>query len=168
MKLFNCALSLNAAMLLVLPQTIMAEPISNPTAPMLVAQSQYDTDLLALTNNERAQAGLPPLRYSPALGQAAQLHAEDMVDNNFFSHTGSDGSSVGSRARANGYAYSYVGENIAAGSPNPAGALEQWMNSPGHRGNILKPEYTEIGFGYVSDPSSPYGHYWVQVFGNAQ
>ncbi|NEQ80211.1 MAG: CAP domain-containing protein [Moorea sp. SIO2I5] len=70
------------------------------------------------------------------------------------------------RAKAAGYLYSYVGENIAAGNPTPAQTIRQWMGSTGHRRNILKPQYQEIGFGYVSDPSSPYRHYWVQVFGS--
>ncbi|MDY6782848.1 MAG: CAP domain-containing protein [Cyanobacteriota bacterium] len=172
MKFFNLQLSLGAIALLLSPQIAMssldrsaiAAPLP-PNAPILIAESPYDTQLLQLTNAERQKAGLPPLRYSPQLGQAAQRHAEDMVRNDFFSHTGSNGSSVSDRVRAAGYSYSYVGENISAGSSTPAETIQRWMNSAGHRRNILKSEYTEIGFGYVSAPSSPYGHYWVQVFG---
>ncbi|NEQ63513.1 MAG: CAP domain-containing protein [Moorea sp. SIO4A1] len=128
--------------------------------------AKFNTELLGLTNAERRKAGLPPLQLSAELSQAAQLHAEDMVRNGFFSHTGSDGSKISDRAKAAGYLYSYVGENIAAGNPTPAQTIRQWMGSTGHRRNILKPQYQEIGFGYVSDPSSPYRHYWVQVFGS--
>ncbi|NEO36116.1 MAG: CAP domain-containing protein [Moorea sp. SIOASIH] len=128
--------------------------------------AKFNTELLGLTNAERRKAGLPPLQLSAELSQAAQLHAEDMVRNGFFSHTGSDGSKISDRAKAAGYLYSYVGENIAAGYSTPAQTIRQWMGSTGHRRNILKPQYQEIGFGYVSDPSSPYRHYWVQVFGS--
>lgn len=173
MKLFRCALSLKVLslkvmMLLFLPQTVMAKPISHYSPPLLLAESRHDAKLLELTNIERRQEGLAPLCYSAALGEAAQRHAEDMVANNFFSHTGFNGSDVGDRVRGAGYVYAAAGENLAAGSPNPAGAIRQWMGSPGHRGNILESDYTDIGFGYVEAPRSRYGHYWVQVFGRAR
>ncbi|NEP31310.1 MULTISPECIES: CAP domain-containing protein [unclassified Moorena] len=157
--------------------SVLANPYSNNTLQrgsqeqitVLTSSSslaKFNTELLGLTNAERRKAGLPPLQLSAELTQAAQLHAEDMVRNGFFSHTGSDGSKISDRAKAAGYLYSYVGENIAAGYPTPAQTIRQWMKSSGHRRNILKPQYQEIGFGYVSDPSSPYRHYWVQVFGS--
>ncbi len=136
-------------------QPTVASPSTNP----------FEQELLRLTNAERARAGLPPLRLAAKLSQAAQRHAEDMVRNRFFSHTGSDGSTLVDRARAVGYNYSMVGENIAAGGATPAATMRQWMNSPGHRQNILNRRFTEIGFGYVSAPSDRYRHYWVQVFG---
>lgn len=125
----------------------------------------YRSELLRLTNLERQRAGLRPLTLSTSLGQAAQSHSDDMARNRFFSHTGFNGSTVVSRARAAGYAYSYVGENISAGATSPEDALRRWMNSPGHRANILRPEYTEIGFGYTHAPNGQYRSYWVQVFG---
>jgi uncharacterized protein YkwD len=134
------------------------------TSPPMT-QSQFDAELLRLTNAERARAGLQPLQLSPQLKQAAQGHAEDMVRNNFFSHTGSNGSTLSSRVRATGYVFSFTGENIAAGRPTPAQTIAQWMASPGHRRNILNRNYTQIGFGYRSAPTSVYRHYWVQVFG---
>ncbi|EGJ30431.1 MULTISPECIES: CAP domain-containing protein [Moorena] len=157
--------------------SVLANPYSNNTLQrgsqeqitVLTSSSslaKFNTELLGLTNAERRKAGLPPLQLSAELTQAAQLHAEDMVRNGFFSHTGSDGSKISDRAKAAGYLYSYVGENIAAGYSTPAQTIRQWMKSTGHRRNILKPQYQEIGFGYVSDPSSPYRHYWVQVFGS--
>lgn len=131
-------------------------------------QVPHINDLLALTNLERQRQGLSPLKLSTNLNQAAQRHAEDLSRNRIFSHTGSDGSQMSDRVRAAGYRFSYVGENIAAGNSTPGLTIQQWMNSPGHRSNILKGEFTEVGFGYVSDPSSPYRHYWVQVFGRPQ
>lgn len=140
-------------------------PLTPTNTSMLLAQSRYDAELLRLTNAERQKAGLPPLRLASKLGQAAQRHAEDMARNNFFDHKGSNGSQPSDRAKAAGYSFSYIGENIAAGRATPAETIRQWMSSPGHRSNILKREYTEIGFGYVSAPSTRYRHYWVQVFG---
>lgn len=149
---------------------------TRPSAPssdadIIVADQSvpsYATELLRLTNQERQRQGLAPLRLSPNLTQAAQRHAEDMVRSGNFSHTGSDGSQPSDRAIAAGYQFRYVGENIAAGHRSPASTIRQWMQSSGHRANILKPEYTEVGFGYVSDSSTPYRYYWVQVFGSSQ
>ncbi|OUD16251.1 CAP domain-containing protein [Thioflexithrix psekupsensis] len=126
--------------------------------------SQYDAELLRLTNAERSKQKLPALTLNTRLGEVAQKHAEDMAKNRYFSHTGKDGSTPSSRLTAAGYAFYYVGENIAAGNATPAATIEQWMNSTGHRANILGENYTEIGFGYFADPNSPYRHYWVQLF----
>lgn len=76
------------------------------------------------------------------------------------------------RVRAEGYQYSLVGENISAGNSTPEDAVRRWMNSPGHRDNILKPEFRDLGVGYYfldPDPGSvTYRHYWTQVFGTPQ
>jgi len=125
----------------------------------------FETQLLKLTNLERQKRGIAPLTLSSQLSKAAQLHAIDMAKNNYFSHTGRNGSSISDRAKANGYKYSRLGENIAAGRSTADGTIKQWMNSAGHRANILNPKFTEIGFGYANIPNSNYQHYWVQVFG---
>jgi uncharacterized protein YkwD len=122
------------------------------------ATRTYQEELLRLTNAERQRAGLSPLRLSSQLGQAAQSHADDMAGNHFFSHTGSNGSDIEARLRSVGYNPSYWGENIAEGSSTPQETFQQWINSEGHRGNILNSAYTEVGFGYANN-------YWVQVFG---
>ena len=131
------------------------------------AASQYDAELLRFTNLERQKAGVAALSLSSQLNQAAQNHADDMTKNNYFSHTGLNGSKPSDRAKATGYNYSYVGENIAAGHSTPAETIKQWMNSQGHRENILNSNYREIGFGYSYSDSSKYRHYWVQVFGKS-
>ncbi len=136
--------------------------------PTIIHASQFDAELLKLTNAERKRAGLPALKLSSPLGQAAQKHAENMARKNYFSHTSLNGSSVGDRVKAQGYQYSYVGENIAAGKTTSAKTIQQWMNSSGHRKNILKRDYTEIGFGYAYNEKSKYKHYWVQVFGKSR
>lgn len=125
--------------------------------------------VVQLTNVERAKAGLQPLKLNNQLVDAAQDHSNDMAQDDFFSHTGADGSSVSDRVRASGYQYSTTGENIAAGQTTAAEVVRGWMNSPGHRANILNANYTEIGVGYEylqNDTGSVnYNHYWTQVFG---
>jgi uncharacterized protein YkwD len=121
--------------------------------------SIYDNELLTLTNAERQKYNLAPLTLSSQLGQAAQGHADDMANNNYFSHTGLNGSSVSDRVRATGYSYRSVGENIAAGQRSPSDVIQGWMNSTGHRANILNSGYTQIGFGYSTQSSNTYGHH---------
>jgi uncharacterized protein YkwD len=159
----SCLLAVKA--IAALPFQTRNAASSQPNQPFILAQSRFDAQLLQLTNAQRRQAGLPALRLSSQLGQAAQAHAQDMARNNIFSHTGSNGSSMVDRVKATGYSYSAIAENIAAGDPNPEATIRQWMNSPGHRRNILNRNYTEIGFGYVAAPNTRYRHYWVQVFG---
>ncbi len=142
---------------------------SAPTiAQLMRTNPSFEVELLKLTNIERQKVGLSPLKLSSRLGRSAQNHAADMARNNYFSHTGRNGSNISDRAMATGYKYSFLGENIAAGKATPEGTIRQWMNSPGHRANILKREFTEIGFGYANSPSSRYQNYWVQVFGTPQ
>ena len=109
-----------------------------------------------------------PLTMDNALRCAARLHSQDMGDNNWFSHTGSDGSSLTSRVEAQGYvAWTSLGENIAAGVATGRDAVELWLASTeGHCSNIMSSGYAEIGVGaYYSDRSS-YGWYWTQDFGS--
>jgi uncharacterized protein YkwD len=133
--------------------------------PQLLAQSDFQAQLLQLLNAERQKIGAPPLRISSQLAQAAQRHADDMANNNFLSHEGSDGSTMESRIQETGYAFSAIAENVAGGQPTPESVIQTWLNSSGHRRNMLNPEYTEIGIGYATNSSSQYTHYWTQVFG---
>jgi uncharacterized protein YkwD len=137
---------------------------TQPRTPQLLAQANFMAELLQLTNAERQKVGAPPLKMNDKLTQAAQRHATDMATKNFLSHTGSDGSTMQSRVQATGYLYQALGENVAAGQSTPAAVLKSWMNSSGHRRNILNPNYTEIGIGYAMNSSSRYTHYWTQVF----
>ena len=99
---------------------------------------------------------------------AARGHSNDMAINDFFSHTGSDGSSPWDRIERQGYSLASGGENIAAGYSTPASVMDGWMNSPGHRANILNCGFTEIGIGYAyladDTGSVNYHHYWTQDF----
>lgn len=135
-----------------------------PPSPDPIVQAVLD-----LTNQYRAQAGLAPLRWNPVLTATALAHSQDMAYNDFFSHTGSDRSSLFDRLRAAGYAYDSAGENIAAGYATPAGVVQAWMQSPEHRANILSPEATEMGVGFFlmdQDPGTIQSrYYWTQNFG---
>ena len=117
--------------------------------------------ILTLVNAERTGRGLLALTRNALLDAAAQAHANDMRANSFFSHTGSDGSNVGDRATAAGYSWTTIGENIGEGSHSPEDMMDLWMNSPGHRANILNPDFTDLGVG-INDSGTTL---WVQVFG---
>ncbi|MFI8304626.1 CAP domain-containing protein [Streptomyces sp. NPDC085927] len=121
------------------------------------------TDVVDRTNRERARAGLPPLAVDPLLVTAAQAHSADMVARDFYSHTAPGGSRPWDRAAAAGSARRTIGENIACGQRSAAEVVEGWMNSPGHRANILKPDFTHIGVGFAGGGRA--GTYWTQLFG---
>lgn len=134
-------------------------------APSLAQQlSGFAEEVLSLVNAERARSGLAPLVRASELDSAAQQHSQSMADNGFFSHTGLDGSSPFDRMRRAGYAFVNAGENIAAGFPTPQAVMAAWLNSPGHRANILEPAYSEIGIG-VAMRSGGGLIYWTQDFG---
>lgn len=151
-----------------------AEPTPTATPrPTATATPQpnnsFEQEIIRLTNQERAAHGCPPLVAESHLMNAAEGHSTDMAVNDFFSHTGSNGSSPGDRMLAAGYpGFSQWAENIAAGYNTPANAMAAWMNSSGHRANILNCTLEEIGVGYVfrnPDPGNvTYRHYWTQVF----
>ncbi|MFF8395125.1 CAP domain-containing protein [Streptomyces sp. NPDC016172] len=119
--------------------------------------------VIDLTNRERGRAGLPPLSADPLLTTAAQAHSADMVARAFYAHTAPDGSQPWDRAAAAGSTRRSIGENIACGQRSPADVVEGWMNSPGHRANILKPGFTHIGIGFAGGGRA--GMYWTQLFG---
>jgi uncharacterized protein YkwD len=139
----------------------LTSPASQPAPPAFAAQ------VIDLVNQRRAGAGCAALVAHDTLGQVAQAHAQDMADNDIFDHTGSDGRSPFQRMRDAGYNYRLAAENIAAGANTPAEVVGLWMDSPGHRANILNCALRETGVGYVVDPNDRlnYGTYWVQTFG---
>ncbi|MFE1802060.1 CAP domain-containing protein [Streptomyces sp. NPDC059517] len=132
-----------------------------PLTPAGLARTA--AEVLALTNAERAAAGLPPLAEDPLLTRAAQAHSADMVARAFYSHTAPDGSEPWDRAAAAGSTRRTIGENIACGQRSPAEVVRGWMDSPGHRANILKPAFTHLGVGFAGGGSA--GTYWTQLFG---
>ncbi|NME06391.1 hypothetical protein HF876_11120 [Psychrobacillus sp. BL-248-WT-3] len=112
-----------------------------------------------LTNAERAKGGLAPLQIDSALTKSAQLKSQDMKDNNYFSHTSPTYGSPFDQMKSLGISYKSAAENIAMGQRSAQEVVQGWMNSAGHRANIMNGSYTHIGVG-LSDS----GYYWTQQF----
>ncbi|MBF2049408.1 MAG: CAP domain-containing protein [Leptolyngbya sp. IPPAS B-1204] len=139
------------------------------SSPATVSVASIINQIVSLTNNFRQQNGLAPVTLNSRLSRAAQTHSENMAFQDFVSHTGVDGSSVAQRVTATGYGWSVVAENIAAGYQTATEVVQGWINSNGHRANLLNPDVTEIGIGYyflASDSGNEnWNYYWTQVFG---
>lgn len=139
-------------------------PVNNQwqTAPAKQGTKQADASAYAkqvadLVNQERAKAGLSPLKFDDALSKVAQAKAADMAQNHYFDHTSPTYGSPFDMMKQYGITFRTAGENIAMGQRSPEEVMNQWMNSDGHRKNILNPSFTKIGVGYVNG-------YWVQEF----
>jgi hypothetical protein len=134
-----------------------------------VARADFESEVIELVNLEReaCNCGLHPLRYNQELTVAARRHSQDMGDRNYFSHTTPKPEEIKFNERITdaGYNYQTCGENIAAGYATPEAVVDGWMNSDGHRDNILDPDYCDIGVGYAAVNGSQYYHYWTQDFG---
>jgi uncharacterized protein YkwD len=120
--------------------------------------------VLKPVNQHRRAAGCGELVRNTALARAAQAHARDMARNDYVSHTSLTGATFTTRISNTGYRYSWAAENTAAGFRTPKAVVAAWMQSPGHRANILNCRLTESGVGYAYNRESTYGAYWVQVF----
>jgi uncharacterized protein YkwD len=133
-----------------------------------VAASPDLNRVIVLTNEHRRAAGCGDLAWNGALATAAQRHADDMAANNYFSHNSRNGATFAARIRAAGYRYRLAAENIAAGQQSPEEVVATWMDSPGHRANILNCRLRHVGIGFAENGGSAYGAYWVQDFGTAR
>lgn len=119
---------------------------------------------LAAINAERSQRGMAPLSPDPRLTAAAQTHACDSAARNQMSHRGSDGSNIGNRVERKGYRYRHIAENVAAGYRNPASVLQGWMESSGHRRNILTRNARDAGIGLAVARDGTF--HWVLNMGS--
>ncbi|TMW65618.1 hypothetical protein Poli38472_008260 [Pythium oligandrum] len=128
--------------------------------------ASWHEELLAAVNTERAKANLPALCQSTKLTTAAQKHSDDMAGHNYMSHYGSGGSTMMDRIKSEGFAYSNAGENVAAGQHTVETVMTTWMNSPGHRANILG-DFKYFGAGRADNSNTEYKTYWTQVFGDS-
>jgi len=126
------------------------------------ATSNYERRVAELVNVERQKNGLAPLAFDSSISNVARIKSKDMSDNNYFAHQSPTYGSAADMLTQNGIRYSAWGENIAAGQRTPEEVVNAWMNSPGHRANILGSQFTKIGVGYVNG-SRPY---WTQMFTN--
>lgn len=124
---------------------------------------EYRKEVLRLVNEERAKAGVGPLDMDDTmLTNAAQVRAKEITES--FSHTRPDGRKCGTAYFDQGGTKTYIGENIAAGYTTPQKVVQGWMESTGHRENILRPQFKKIGVGYYYKTNTEYTHYWVQMF----
>ena len=121
-----------------------------------------EAEVLALVNTVRAGAGCAPLLHDEGLATVARAHSADMRDRGFFDHTNPDGRDPFDRAEAAGRTNARA-ENIAYGQPDPAAVMDAWMNSSGHRANILNCALRTLGTGVAEGPGGPW---WTQVFGD--
>jgi uncharacterized protein YkwD len=138
-----------------------------------LCMDEGDKEMLTLVNNTRAAPhdcggkrypATTPLAWDCQLENAAQGHSTSMADNDFFSHTGLDGSSPGDRITAAGYVWSAYGENIAAGYGDAQAAMDAWIASAGHCANLMNARFRQMGAAEASNGDSTYGIYWTQDF----
>jgi uncharacterized YkwD family protein len=142
--------------------TPSATPTPTPTPAPTAAPdslSSYEKQVVSLVNAERAKYGLPALTINEKLSSVARLKSQDMYNKNYFSHTSPTYGSPFDMMKKYGINYNYAGENIAKGQTSPQAVVTAWMNSEGHRANILSRNFTQIGVGYVSA-----GNHWTQMF----
>lgn len=132
------------------PMPVVAATTSSPIS------AAWENDMLEKINTERTNAGVPTVCFNDKLTAAAEMHTNDMIDNDFFGHTGSDGSSVGSRATIEGYSWNGIAENIAQGQGSVSAVIEAWMDSSAHRGNILNASFNHVGVAMIDNV-------WTQV-----
>ncbi|MFF9899451.1 sigma-70 family RNA polymerase sigma factor [Streptomyces longispororuber] len=145
------------------PATTPTTPRPTRKAPAPAAPSGSKArQVLSLVNAERAKAGCGPLTHNSKLATAAQRHSADMRARNYFDHTSPDGTDPGQRITAAGYKWSTYGENIARGQQSAAAVMKSWMNSDGHRANILNCSFKELGVGIEEGSGGPW---WTQNFG---
>lgn len=143
-------------------------PVTRPSPPAEQVDeiTALEDEVVTLTNAERRAAGCGEVDTDERLRDAARGHSRDMATNDYFSHTGLDGSSFVERAARAGFpAGRAAGENIAVGYRTPADVMDGWMNSEGHRDNILNCSHAVIGVGLAYDGQGR--PYWTQVFGRA-
>lgn len=146
-------------------QQLPQPTVSNP-APTAVDGNigSIRQQILDLVNAERQKAGLQPVVRESRLETAAQSHAQDMASRNYFEHNTPEGQTPTQQMQNAGYPLTgrwSTGQNIARGQTSAQQVMQDWMNSPGHRQNILNPAFQELGVGYVNN-------YWVQDFGSHQ
>lgn len=135
------------------------KPAEQKPAEEAKSLSEFEQHVVELTNAERAKQGLPALKIDTELSKVARIKSEDMQKNNYFDHNSPTYGSPFDMMKKFGISYTSAGENIAQGQRTPEEVVQAWMNSAGHRANILNNGFTHIGVGYVES-----GNYWTQQF----
>lgn len=132
------------------------------TIPNISDVKALENEVIRLTNLERSKRGLPALKANWQLCRVARYKSQDMINKNYFAHQSPTYGSPFDMMESFGLRFASAGENIAMGQRTPKEVMTSWMNSPGHRGNILSTAYTEIGVGMAKDKNGRY--YWTQMF----
>lgn len=140
----------------------MIYPGQKLTVPTMQGIKSLESQVVKLVNVERSKQGLQPLTENWQLSRVARYKSADMAAKNYFSHTSPTYGSPFRMMESFGIKYSSAGENIAYGQKTPQQVMTAWMNSPGHRSNIMSPSYTQIGVGYATNKSGT--PYWTQMF----
>ncbi|MED0994337.1 CAP domain-containing protein [Bacillus mobilis] len=135
------------------------KPAEQKPAEEAKSLSEFEQRVVELTNAERTKQGLPALQIDTELSKVARIKSEDMQKNNYFDHNSPTYGSPFDMMKKFGISYKSAGENIAQGQRTPEEVVQAWMNSAGHRANILNNGFTHIGVGYVES-----GNYWTQQF----
>ncbi|MCB9854937.1 MAG: CAP domain-containing protein [Phycisphaerales bacterium] len=149
-------------------RTIIGDSLTTagPADPCMKAtdEDRLLADMLERVNRERQRRNLPPVKRNDTLDRIAEFYACRLIDGGFFSHEDPDDhSKIDSRAGDFGYAFRKIGENLGAGQDSVEQVMREWMRSPGHRSNILDPDFTEVGLAVRL--GGEHGVYWVQEFG---
>lgn len=154
-------------------QNEMTSSTTTSTVPtsssvVVVVLTSDEELMLNLVNQERNSQGLQELSWCPPLARSAKAHSIDMATRDFYDHDTPEGVEISDRAEAQGYEYSYVGENIAVGQKSVNDVMIAWMNSKGHRENILEENYSHFGYGKAKGnlDGEPGYIYWTQNFGS--
>lgn len=151
-------------------QIVLARPQLDPS---LGDWQEAGQQVLKLTNDARAEGrrcgnqrfeAASALAWNEMLGATALAHSKDMAERSTLSHAGGDGSTVGARAKQQGYAWQSIGENVATGQGSPQQVVNGWLSSPGHCANLMNPAFSEMGAAYATNPESDTTIYWTQVF----
>lgn len=137
------------SLLLVLTQLVYNFSVTGQWRVLAYATNISQPAVVDLTNQERTKAGQAPLKESRLLDEAARLKAEDMFKNNYWNHVSPEGTQPWYFFDKAGYVYAYAGENLARNFDTSAGVIAGWMNSPGHKENLLNPNYTDVGIAVV-------------------
>ncbi|SEA17727.1 uncharacterized protein, YkwD family [Thalassobacillus cyri] len=141
------------------PEQTQQAPAEQPAAEQNSQLNQFEQQVVELTNQERQKQGLAPLKADAELSKVARDKSQDMASNGYFSHNSPNYGSPFDMMKSYGIDYRTAGENIAKGQRSPQEVVNAWMNSEGHRKNIMNPNFTHIGVGYVEN-----GNVWTQMF----
>lgn len=146
------------------PTPTTQAPAQATTNNTNTAVSSYEQKVVELVNVERQKAGLPALTLDTAISNVARTKSKDMATNNYFAHQSPTYGSAGDMLTKFGIKWSAWGENIASGQKTPESVVTAWMNSPGHRANIMSTNFSKIGVGYATNSNGT--PYWTQMFTN--